>query len=307
MMCTWCPKCSAEIELDLPPVTEEGTSVACPACKARLWVFKESFAARAFRKTKEISCEKCGKELGHSTYCPSCGALFPDYLVVSAGRKRVRKVTIIKEIRTPKRGRSEFAAHWPGAATLPVSQKPGKNTHKTFLITVSLLVLAIVVSFGIHAYKQNIAEKQYTANYLRALYCIKTAADRSLKTCAKISAGWKANLDAGRNVNPRVSAEDEADLNKVSGEIDKYMQKLNPPPQKFVSTNETLANLNGVVTRLQSLAVAPSGSLQTFTDSAGKLDSEYKKAAQELKASLPGKLAEELKKAGVKYKGLSDF
>jgi uncharacterized protein YbaR (Trm112 family) len=307
MMHTWCPKCSAEIELDLPPSTVEETSVACPACKARLWVFKESFAARAFRKTKEISCEKCGKGLGHSTFCPSCGVLFPDYLVVSTGRKRARKVTIIKEIRAHKRGRAELAAHRPGAAPLSVSQKPDKNTSKILLITASLVVLAIVASLGIRAYQQHNAESQYTANYLRALYCIKTAADRSLKTCAKISADWKVNLDAGRNVNPHVSAEDEAALNTVRGEIDKYMQKLNPPPENYVNANEKLANLNGVYAKLHALAVAPSGPLPRFNDSAGKLDSEYKKAAQELKASLPEKLSAELKKAGVKYKGLRDF
>jgi hypothetical protein len=306
MKCT-CPKCKAEIQLDLPPLTEEGTSSPCPECKTRLHVYNESFAARALRKVGEISCLKCGNELGHSIHCPSCGVLYPDYFVVSIGRRRVRKVKTIREFRASKAGRSELVAPRPGAAPLSAAQKPGTNTSKILLITVSLVVLAIVVSLGIRAYQQHNAESQYTANYFRALYCIKTAADRSLKTCAKISVDWKGNLDAGRNVDPHISVQDEADLNKVRGEIEKYMQKLNPPPGKFITANEKLANLNGVYTKLHSLAIAPSGSLQSFTESASKLDSEYKKAAQELKASLPEKLAEELNKAKVKYKGLRDL
>ena len=90
MTCT-CPKCHQKIELDLPEVTEAGTSAVCPACNTRFSVYKESFGGRALRKSSEISCATCGNELGCGTHCSSCGAQFPDYLVASLSRKRARR------------------------------------------------------------------------------------------------------------------------------------------------------------------------------------------------------------------------
>lgn len=90
-----CPKCHANIELEVShsDVTEAGTTASCPACKAHLTLFKESFGGRALRKSDEVSCSHCGGQLGAELHCQSCGVPFPDYLVTALGKKVQKKAS----------------------------------------------------------------------------------------------------------------------------------------------------------------------------------------------------------------------
>jgi hypothetical protein len=85
------------------------------------------------------------------------------------------------------------------------------------------------------------------------------------------------------------------------------MQKLNEPPKKFINAKEKLTNLYGVYSKVQSLAIAPSGSLSSYSDSASRSQAEFNTAVQELKRSLPPELTAELKIAKTKYRGLKDI
>jgi hypothetical protein len=306
MKCT-CPKCNIKIQLDLPHVPEEGASSTCTECKSRFLVYKESFAGRALRKTGEVSCSHCGNELGPYVHCPACGVLFPDYYVAQAGLKRApkkREAASLKESFSFSLGGGKSEASKPGHGDYTFAQQSSEKSPKSILMIISFVVLAVLLAGGISVFNAHKKERQFSSNFVQALYGIKSGTDMGLKKCQKISAEWKAKQDAGQAVIPRISAEDEADMNTVKGEIDTIMQQLNQPPKKYVTANEKLAALYGAYQKTYALTLAPSGSVQSFNDSVAKLDNDFNRAAQDLKTSLPEELKEDIRRATSRFKGL---
>ena len=314
MNCT-CPKCHAKIELDLPEVTEAGTSAACPACNSRFSVYRESFGARALHKTGEISCVPCGNELGPQTHCPNCGAQFPDYYVVSLGRKRARKAdkkVKLKGSPFPKSGKAAGApvnilpslgSLQPEAQARPaVSAAP--RSSKMLTIAVSVCVVVALVGAGTFFYLKNKAEKTYLRNFVLATYCVQLGVDKSLKAGEKIAAEWKTKADAAQPYKPRASLEDEKDLDIIKTKLEGIKPNLSQSPEKFAQCNDRLAKLEVVYNKLRSQVLAPGNSLPSFVDNNGKLDIEYKQAVKAFKSGMPEEIMNELQIAGKRYKGL---
>ncbi len=306
MTCS-CPKCHAQIEVDLSKIPESGTFTPCPECKSRFWVNKETYARRALIKEGRIYCDICGKELDHIIVCSACGVMYPDYYLVQASkppRRQVEKPDLFSLSFTLKPATPTYAYTY----TYTAAKKSSVRTPKVLLKRAGLLALVALLGAGMaYLYHLNQVEKQYAKNYMRALYTIKTGTDLSLNTCEKISAQWKTKMDAGQSFVPRISEEDESRLNTVKTATDSFMQKLNETPKKFINTKEKLANLYGVYTKAHTLAVAPSGSLSGFTGLTSKSQDDFNVAVKELKGSLPTELSEELQIAKVKYKGLKDI
>jgi len=312
MMCT-CPKCHATIELDLPEVTEAGTSAACPACNARFSVHRESFGGRALRKSGEISCASCGSELGSQTHCTACGAQFPDYLVVSLGRRRARRESKKLKLKTspfPQAPKSSSQLPSLGMSLKPEDgTRPGQEASdsrrpKTSARTISLLVLVALIGAGVFFYLKIQAEKTYAKNFILTTYCVQTGVDKALKSNARIAAEWKLKADAGQPYVARPGLDDERDFGIISGKIDSLAQKLTDAPKKFAPCAEKLGKLQAVFTKLHALALAPGNSLQGLNDSSSKLDAEYKLAVKEYKAGMPDEIMEELVSASQRFKGL---
>lgn len=313
MMCT-CPKCHATIELDLPEVTETGTSASCPACNARFSVHRESFGGRALRKSGEISCASCGSELGSQTHCTACGAQFPDFLVVSLGRRRARRESKKLKLKTspfPQAPKSTNQLPSLGMSLSPEEgtyrpgqEPPGSRLPKTSTRTVTLLVLAALLGAGVFFYLKIQAEKTYAKNFVLTTYCVQTGVDRALKSNARIAAEWKSKVDAGQPYVARPGLDDERDFGIISGKIDSLAQKLTKAPTKFASCPEKLGKLQAVFTKLHALALAPGNSLQALNDSSSKLDVEYKLAVKEYKSEMPDEIMEELVSASQRFKGL---
>lgn len=312
MKCT-CPKCHAQIELDLPEVTEAGTSAVCPACNARVTVHRESFGGRALRKSIEISCAPCGSELGSQMHCPTCGAQFPDYLVVSLGRKRARGASKMVKLKTSPfphaaASTSQLPTHEMSmraeAAPARPSVPSGAKNPKAIRIAICLLVVVALVAAGSVFYLKNKAEKAYAKNFVMATYCVQVGTDMSLKAGAKISAEWKAALDAGQPYRPRPSTEEERALDIINSKLISAQSNLTNAPEKYSQCNEKLAKISGVYTRLRTLVLSPGNSQQDFSDTSKKLDGEYKLAVKEFKAGLPAEMMDELINASRKYKGL---
>jgi DNA-directed RNA polymerase subunit RPC12/RpoP len=310
MMCT-CPKCHATIELDLPEVTEAGTTASCPACNARFSVHRESFGGRALRKSGEISCAACGSELGSQTHCAACGAQFPDYLVVTLGRRRARRDSKKLKLKT-----SPFPQAPKSSTQLPsldmslrpeaATPLPGKKLagSKTSNIAVTALVLVALIGTGVFFYLKNEAEKTYAKNFVLATYCVQTGVDKALKSNTRIAAEWKLKADAGQPYVARPSLDDERDFGIISGKISALSQKLTKAPKKFASCGEKLDKLQAVFTKVHALAQAPGSSLQALSDSSAKLDAEYKVAVKEYKSGMPDEIMDELVSASQRFKGL---
>ena len=296
-----CPKCDAKTQVDLSQIPEDGTSAKCPECNTRFWITKESFATRALKKEGKSLCYYCNNELNNYLDCPTCGVMYPDFCVVQISKpvkkkKRTTSSAISFSIRPQRRTRGV------------VSQQATHKSSKSILITsvVVALVAVLVVTLGVSYYKKQ-AEQQYASNFIQTLYGIKLGTDLNIRQCSTISANWKAKMDAGQKFDLNISDKDKSRMDSAKNDIDKLMQKLPKVPQKFSKANENLAKLYGIYTKSYSLAAAPSGTLPVFTDSAGKLESEFKQTAQELKASLSAELADKYQKALPKYKELQSL
>ncbi len=298
MRCS-CPKCAVKIEVDVSSVTEEGSYTPCPECKSRFWMNQESAARRALKKEGNIYCTKCGNELDHLVVCRGCGFRFPDYFLVQVS-KPVRR----------KAGKSDRSMHFalkPVTQTYAIPSKPTGVSRKPLLMIVGLLVVAALATAGITVYHKISLEKQYRRYFVLVLCGTKAGTDIGLADCAKISAEWKAKMDAGQNYVPRVSAEDAARLNKIKDKAEQNKQKMKTPSEKYGAADEKLARLYGIYGRIHALTFAPSGSPAGFAESARKAENDFKLASQELKESLPEDLAEDLKTAKTRYKELRDF
>lgn len=302
MKCS-CPKCNANIQVDLPHIPENGIATPCPECNSRFWTNKESFACRALKKEGKLYCAQCSNELNHQIVCPTCGVLFPDFCVVQTSKPVKRQLK--------KPGIAVSFSLRPAQQKIPgisTSGKTSSKSRKSLVTIVSLLMLVVVLSalIGV-AYNKRKAEQEFSRYYVLAVYGIKTGTDLDLNQCAKLAADWKTKMNAGQNFQPSISPVDESRLNKVKVEIDNVMQRLNKPPKKFIAANANLAKLYGSYAQLHSLTLAPPSSLAGFTDSAAKSENDFRQAVQGFKAVLPTELSAEIDKAKAKYKGLRDF
>jgi uncharacterized protein YbaR (Trm112 family) len=303
MTCS-CPKCHAQIELDLSRVPESGIFYPCPECKSRFWITKESYARMALKKEGGTYCDKCGKELDNIIVCTACGVMYPDYYLVQAAkppRRQVEKPDLFSMSFTLKPATKQNYVYTGAKKTVARPSKP--LFAKAGLLTLVAL-LAVGMGYFYHIKK---AEHQFATNYMRALYTIKSGTDMSLNKCAKISAEWKMSINAGERFAPHISAEDESRLNQVKDSTDRFMQKLNEPPKKFIDSKKKITKLYEAYTKAHALAVAPSGTLPGFTDSASKTQSEFIAAVQDLKGSLPPALSAEFQIAKAKYRGFNDI
>lgn len=310
MKCT-CPKCHADIEIDLPEVTEEGSANACPECKARLFVHKESFGARALRRTGEISCALCGDELGPHTHCAACGAPYPEYLVVAQGNKRSVKTRGHLKLKSSPFAKSAGAApRAPSFDPTALEKAPGKTgtggglQKKHLVIGLSLVLLVVLGAFGYVVYSRGKAEAEYADKFVKMTYCIHSGQARSLKACTKIAADWKLRNDAGQGAAPRISIEEEKDFALLKSEFQTLQKKMETAPKKYQQCNDMLAKLFGPAQKIQSLALSPSPTLPGLIEATTRYDAEYHKSVREFKAVIPEDLMKELQSASQRYKAL---
>jgi uncharacterized protein YbaR (Trm112 family) len=303
MTCS-CPKCQAQIEVDLSRIPENGTFTPCPECKGRFWINRESYPRMALKKDGNIYCDKCGKELDHKIVCSSCGVMYPDYYLVQASkppRRQIEKPDIFSLSFTLKPAKPSYTYAY---TTAKESRARLAIPFQKIAVIAVVILLAVGLGYFYHIKK---AEQQFSKNYMRALYAIKSGTDLSINICTKISADWKVKFEAGQNSIPRIKEEDEARLNRVKEASDNLMKTLNDPPKKLIKSKEKLVTLYNEFNKAHALALAPSGSLSSFTVATAKLENNIKAEVIDLKASLPVKLTEELNKAKIKYKSLRDI
>jgi len=301
MNCT-CPKCKASTHIDHSEITEKGIDRICDACKSRFWLYRESFGGRALKKRGEIFCAACGGELDRSIACPSCGILYPEYVFAQA-TKAVPKRTV--HVRS-----TYYIRRRPARKPLPkktvTQKKPVKKLKIVNKYTISAAILAALTLVGSVVYSKYQAGKEYSSNYTKVLYGIKTGTDLSLKPFEKIASS-SASSFSPLDPAPSLSSNEQARLNTIKTQIDKNMKKTENPPEKFVSAKENLNKLYGVYVKIHALALQSSGSIRDSLESAENLKTEFKKSSGELKSALPKQLSDELENARAKYRNFRDF
>jgi|GEM_PF-4910442 len=174
-------------------------------------------------------------------------------------------------------------------------------------VTGGLALLAAVVAGGAFLYLQHKEEQAYVTTYVKAVYALKMGADNRLDFLTRLAADWKAASDTGQTFVPRVDEKTETKGAKNRDAAGKLLQKLQKVPQKYEQAQSRLDAMNTECLALYRLAEKPPASLAQLTATMEKSGRTYKQACQELKASLPPKLSEELASAKTRYKGLADF
>lgn len=310
-----CPKCSAKIEHELEQIAEDAAPRTCPSCKARYVLTRESFARRASRKAGEINCAHCGGQLEHSQFCPSCKVLYPDYFAAEfpdAAKKRARRN------RDVFGGLRNFSFEWrsgnaPSIDYKPVLmdaepwQEPAGWKKKSIAVVVSAVVILALTALGANYYFNAKAKKKYAKSYVMALYGIKMGTDIGLKLCGQLAAEWTAKNSSGQNIRPLITIDDENKLNNVKAQTDKYLQKLNDPPEVFAESKERLLKLNESFVKVHAAAVKPSGTITEFVSLTQKAEKDFKVTTADIKSNLPPELSAELEIAKAKYRGMKDF
>ncbi|MBT0662878.1 hypothetical protein KI809_01085 [Geobacter pelophilus] len=317
-----CPKCGASIEMDHTGIPSEGLKTACPVCKARLQIVRESFARMAYGSSSGKSCASCGGQLGTGLNCTVCGVLYPDFFmaadpaVIKRHARELKRQQMLAVFKDVEFSLPSFKGSGAGKPKLAYSAKAvvkgsraasGMSRSLPALIGVIVLIVA-VFGGGYVMYTKNKAEKMYVETYFKALYGIKTGNDLSTKVISRIATEWKSAQDSGRSFAPFPSAEDLTKLNKVKSEVEKIIAKqLADPPDKFAASREGLVKLNGQYGRLHALASTPPNSLPELNDAFGKASASFAESAKSLKSTLPEVMTAELENAKKKYKNLREF
>ena len=311
-----CPKCSAQIELNLTQVFDATTTETCPACKAHYVLTRESFARRASRKSGEINCALCGAQLDHSQFCPSCKALYPDYFAAEFANAAKKRVHQNRDLFGSLRNFSFEWRHSENVSSVDYKpilmdsepwKEPARWKNKIIIKYITAISVVILIVAGVSFYSHLRMKKEYAASYIMVLYGIKTGTDLGLKLSSKISSDWSIKGGLSQNVPPIITVDDENQLNSIKAQTDKYFQKLKNPPTTYMESNERLLKLNGLFLKLYTLVLKPSGTPTSFVDQTQKAEKEFKMAATELKKILPKELSTELDIAKTKYRGLSDL
>lgn len=294
-----CPKCSSDILIEPVKISDNGTEVKCPECKSRLYLFKESFAGRALYKSGEIYCSICASKLDHTIVCPECKALYPDYFVVRSTKKvRVRSANIPKSFTSLRTSTPSRKSRTPSPL-----RKEKVHSQRSFKVLGSVIALVSLVLGGVYAFNQYANAKQYTLNYMRALYGIKTGTD----TCEMITRDLKTKVVTQGVSSVNISTEDEVRLVGLKDRVDKLMSQIESPPSKFIKSDKQIKDLYVIYSSLNSLTLAPVGSPENFIRSTSKLQEDFSEGFKELKADMPPKLSEVFKTAQIKYKNLRDI
>lgn len=317
MNCT-CPKCQANVELENLPaeITEQGSNVSCPACNAKFVLYRESFAARALRKTAEISCASCGNALGPHLHCHSCGIPFPSYIVAALSQKRpVRKTQSVQISFNLFPKPTKSAINIPSlAAAAKEHTAAGKKTAKGKVnfsdkraLAATIVALVALVVCGTGFYLKDKAEKRYMRNFAVGCYAIQVGVDKSRKTCQSVAIDWKSRRDAGQSFVYRPSIDDDREFARLKTKLDSVKAKLTDEPKKFAECNQKLNQLEAAYLKLHTVAATPGNSLQEFNDAYNQADTQYKQAARELKNGIPSDLMDEIRASSQKFLGLRPF
>lgn len=307
MMCN-CPKCSAELEVDLSAMPAEGSFNKCASCNTNFVVRKESFAKRALYKGTDIACGECGNPPGSSIYCQSCHAIYPDLLVIetsSAAKKQLGKIlsslNVLKnlKINIPTKAHHEAAKHTAPAGKGKGIKLPGMG-QPAQLATVLAVILVMLIGGGYYWYQNKVATA-YSQQYVRALFGLKTARDAEVAIGNRVAASWKAGASYTLTGTELKSA------SSAKSDVDTLLKAKWNVPGKFKASNDALTKLYESYGKLHAAVSSTTGTSEIYAGAVKKADDEFMRNAREIKAGLPEKLAEQLSESKKKYKVLQDF
>lgn len=248
-------------------------------------------------------CPKCGSkndmdEMTSSSECPSCGVIYAKYERFLEQQKEQQK-TKQKDAEDAKKITQQKAS----TPSKKEYDKRNENdttrqqSHKNKLVNpviVASVIVALVISFvGYKIYlkiEAHNAEIEFST-FLGAVSdkMIKLAID-SESVVDEINRAWRDAIFSDYNkrdfnaaiMEVRIKRTDTiSSIKKLSEEIAKSIKKMNPPTT-MESDYKRLKELYLLFNKYANMAVAPSGSLQTYSHQNSELSVEIKSAVKEL-------------------------
>lgn len=289
MKCS-CPKCSALLPEDLSRIPEKGMSGKCSECGGSYWIHRESFILRCYAVEGERYCCSCGESLGPSTYCPGCGALYPDYCVVN-NKKPAQRAFEKKNFSLDFSFPGKSAAPGRKQSLRTAGGRVGSSDLRRQLLMVGggIALLAVIAVVAL-LYLQDRAESKFIKGYVVALYSLKAGTDQCVLKSALLAGG------------SRLVEKDLDQLKFVDDKITSALQVLSPP-EKFINVQDRLLKLSSTYKKLYHLCTTSGPSAEVIL-SAQTLESQFNAQAKELKGVLPSPLLEELIDKSSRYKNL---
>jgi hypothetical protein len=161
------------------------------------------------------------------------------------------------------------------------------------------LLLAILAAIGIIQYQSGV-QKQYTQNFILALYGIKSGMSMSSKVCEGEYNVSKEEPSA-TPLSGEIDAEATADLATVKAEVDSLMAKLGPPPAKYGQSALILRKLYALYGTVNVKINSSPDFLSRCKGDIAAANVEFSREIEHLKTQMPGALTEEFRNAGKKY------
>ena len=255
-------------------------------------------------------CPKCGAEneigdITSSTECPSCGVIYAKYKKLLEQQKAQQEAEQKSAIETEQKVRQKaeklhnrrfflqkILQHFKRDEN-DSARRSLKNKLVNPIIIVSVIV-ALAISFVGYKIYLNI-ESQYAerefSTFVGTIYgkMIKLAIDSEI-VVDEINRAWREAIFSDYNkrdfnvaiMEVRIMrANDISSIEKLSEEIAENIKKMNPPVDKE-NDYKRLKELYLLFNKYAYMAVAPSGSLQTYSQQNSELSVEIKSAVKEL-------------------------
>lgn len=232
-----------------------------------------------------ISCPECGKEISDKVKaCPHCG--YPMQEEPVSGPQQV-EVTGIK-INAPK-----------------------KSTKMKLLLAVCAVLVVAFVVVGTMAAKNSQAKAAYLENLREARMSMLSGGAMSETICNKARSVWYNTIfekdDSGTDKYTKTNGKFNDDFNTSLSAlyndggteltvtqikdnqktVDELMDKLKNPPSEYSDAYETAKELYDIYCDFTSMAISPSGSLNTYSESIASIDSDFMKSYEKLGRIIP--------------------
>lgn len=244
-------------------------------------------------------CLKCRKLQPFSDQCAFCSCTFSGFAVIKpdtvSQNKRLSNDTVPPVI--AKQGihnERHGLLHTLLAKFATVSLRT-----RTMALGVSFLLL-ISLAAGIVNY-QNHMQRQYSQNFVLALYVIKSGMNLGEMICNGTFNAWRGVESSTAADAGEIDPQAVADLESVNAEINRVLGTLGTPPAEYRHAAQILQKLYTLYEKTNSMVINSPGSVPRNMAAISAAREEFSREIGNLKASMPAPLAKELKRSGQKY------
>lgn len=236
-------------------------------------------------------CNKCGSELSEeSLFCNKCGSKISE----------LEDNNIIANKETPIQ---LVEANIASTIEPEVTNAIPKKKSKKIIISLVGIVIILVASFVCykiydnHKIKQAKAqlqlqlkqEKLYAANFNKSLTLMQVYLMIIENDCGKIVQAWQDAIENDEDFNDAIQKQVDENNFSQNKDIEKSMDLLQTPPQKFKLAYKSLLDVYGTYKQLAEKASNPSGSLFTYAQDYHKVENEYVEKLSKVQALIPSK------------------